>query len=266
MFKHHDSSPDELRRRDYASLAGILSVGAAVMGLIGYFAPGFPRYVGFTAAFLLGSWAANTFLLLLPPSRARDWIRAALLLPAEVVMLLLRVFMAFGTPVFLVVLLFVVVLSAIAFFTSFFTDVESIRWGVLYFAFVLTLIIAAYSGDRLLLPLRWHLRIESRESDKKIFADAQRALNLINFRRIGYLVTLAVYSAATCAQLVGAKLAPGFASLLNTSSAALLAFLAVDAYVTAFHPRLLKPREPLRFERSEKTTRDSAERSGLGGG
>jgi hypothetical protein len=266
MFKDHDSSPDQLRRRDYASLAGILSVGAAVMGLIGYFAPGFPRYLGFIAAFLLGSWAANTFLLLLPPSRARDWIRVAVLLPAEVVMLLIRASMAFGTPVLLVVLLFVVVLGVITFFTSFFADVGSIQWGVLYFAFVITLIIAAYSGDRLLLPLRWHLRIESRESDKELFADAQRALNLINFRRVGYLVTLAVYSAATCVQLIGVKLAPSVVSLLNTSSAALLAFLAVDAYVTAFHPRLLKPREPLRFERSENTTRNSAERNGLGEG
>jgi hypothetical protein len=221
------------------------------MGLIGYFAPGIPRYVGFTAAFVFGSWAANMFLLLLPPSRAREWIRVAVLLPAELMMLLLRVSMAFWTPIFLVALLFAIVLIVLTFFTSVFADVRAIYWGVLYFALVVTLTIAAYSGDRLLLPILWHLRIESRESDKEIFADAQRALKLINFRRLGYLVTLAVYSATACVQLVGAKLTPSLGSLLNTSSAALLAFLAVDAYVAAFHPRLLKPREPLRFDRSE---------------
>jgi hypothetical protein len=264
MHKHHDYSPDPLRQRDRIRLAGILSVGAIFIGMIGYFAPGFPRYVGFTAAFVFGSWAANTLLLLLPPSRARDWIRGAVLLPAEVIMLLLRIAMAVWTPFYVVFVLFVIVVATITLFTSFFADVGSVHWGVLYIALVVTLATAAYSGDRLLLPVRWFLRIESRDSDREIFADAQRALNLINFRRLGYLVTIAVYSATTCIQLVGIKLEPKFGSLLNTSTAALLAFLAVDAYVAAFHPNLLKPRESLRF--SKEATPQIPPNGAAGGG
>lgn len=243
--------------RELLLLSGLLSLSAALFWVIGLSAPNWTRFVGYGAAFVIASLATDLVLQLLPKSKPREWVRAIVALPAEILMLLVRIAMALWTPLFIVAGLLAIILAGLTAVVGTFAQVEPLNWALLYVSLVITVVIAAYSGDRLLLPLRWYFRIEGREVDKRLFRDSQRALSVINFRRLGYLLTILAYSLSACVDLAGIPVPQAARPVLDTATAALLGFLAVDAYVSAFHPWLLAPRAPLVFQPAPESEIDT---------
>jgi hypothetical protein len=245
-----------LQRRDRVVFGAVLLVAALLFGALGHFANTWARYIALGAAFMFGSWGIDFLLTALPRSRAREWIRTVVALPAAVLIVVLRVSMAISTPFFLVFLLFVLILTAYSLALRIFIPIQPFRLGVVYLALLSAISVAAYCGDRLLIPLRWYLRIEGRSSDRETFYDAQAAIRLINFRRLAYLLAIAMYSAASFVQLTGVQASLRLHSLISVSSITLIGFLAVDAYIAAFHKRLIEDRVPLEFERTVAVGRE----------
>lgn len=248
-----DPAGSEPNAQTGLSIRELLNLGmgfifiALPFAALGYFNETWIRYVALGVALIFASWGADFLLMTFPESRGRESIRALVALPAAMLAILIQVGMAISTPFVLVSLLFIFLLTLLSIIATTFAPVEPLRLGLIYLAALSAISIAAYSGDRLLIPLRWFLRLQNRPSDRAIFYEAQAALRLINFRRLAYIVAIAMYSVATFVQLTGLETIPKLQSLIDVAAVTLIGFLAVDAYIAAFHRQLIEGKPPLSF-------------------
>lgn len=200
---------------------------------------------------MFASWAVDFALQLLSPSRGREWLRWVFGTPAAVIMLLVTFGGAvLGVAMSLFVWFLAIMLPLITGARHAFPDLTT--QAPLYFVGLLALTtLAAYMNDRLLLPLKWFNYFSSGPADdiaRDTFGNSVVVVRLINFRRLAYILAIGAYFASLVAELSGVEFGHAIDSLPRVTTAALLAFLSVDAYVSAFHPSLVGWRPPLEYK------------------
>lgn len=120
----------------------------------------------------------------------------------------------------------------------------------LYVTFVSSLLLLAYWAPRILLPvIRWFLlRVEtnhtvsSAEYLPSIYNGTRFLLHKIDFRQIAYLLGTSIYIIGTLEQFAEVEVIddPTWLNIKSVALESLLAFIAIDAYVSAFHPDIIE--------------------------
>lgn len=219
--------------------AGTVAVGIAAGSSV-------QRWASFLFAYILISISLDYLLLLIPKSTLREILRFLVSLPLGVVMWCLGGVGFVLRIVISIVLLCVfcsvpvTLLLRVAFPHTEGTPVH------VYFILLLALTVAAYAQDRILWPLeKIHNPLGDPERRaRRDFAISARIIRAVNPRRLAYLFSFLTYLCTGVIKLANVKLSPSWLMLTSVAFEALVGFLAVDTYVSAFHPKLLQ-RRPL---------------------
>lgn len=219
--------------------AGIVAVGIAAGNNV-------QRWASFLFAYILISISLDYWLLSIPKSQLREILRFLVGLPLGVVMWCLGG-VSFVLRIILSIVLLYVFCSVPV--TLLFRVAFPLYEGTpvhVYFILLLALTVAAYAQDRILWPLE---KIQNPLGDpdrraRRDFAISARIIRTANPRRLAYLFSFLTYLCTVVIKLADVKLSPSWSMLTSVAFEALVGFLAVDAYVSAFHPKLLQ-RRPL---------------------
>jgi hypothetical protein len=222
-----------------------------VVGALGFLITTWERWlaVGFGAT--LVSLGLDLLLSLLPNSRPREIARTVIEIPAALFIVLVTAGSAVLNIGMSLGLLFMFLLLSSGLASHLLVPSSSAGPAQAYFALLATIAIAAYAGDRVLWPVKWMYYIGRGPHDKVAREGLHHStliIRLVNFRRLAYLIAIGVYAASVMVALAEIKLSATWQSAVFVSREALLAFLALDAYVAAFHGNLLKDRPPIAYE------------------
>lgn len=117
---------------------------------------------------------------------------------------------------------------------------------LVYASFTTTLVLLAYGGPRILLPIvRLFLPVHESDSEESLFPAVQFLLYKVHFRRRAYELGFIVFTLATIERIGHTTVAANevWKMIMDVSLEAFLTFIVIDQYVSSFIPRLITDEE-----------------------
>lgn len=244
----NNQGTNELSAGVAAGFGALIIFVAAISGAIAMFAQhSLAIWLGWILCALAGFIGLDLLATIIPWRWPRTFLRTISYVGMEVLGLLITTFGTIYNVAFALGLVFLGYALVIA-VAILLVGVAAPMTVIGYLAALGTIMTAAYGRDRVLLPIKGMYLISRGPDDSVAVQGIRTASTLIrriNFRRLAYQLAIIVYVASVVFRLSNLRLPGGWAGVRDVALEALLAFLALDAYIATFHPRLLKERKPL---------------------
>jgi hypothetical protein len=221
-----------------------------MIGAVGFFAHNWVSWLVLAVAIAFASAGLDFLIRLLPHSRTQDAIRTLVSIPAGIILLLVSIGHAVYGIVASIGVIFLIAFLVVAKISYWSFPATQAGPAHVYVALLITLTVSAYSQDRVLWPIKWLYFISRGRRDKIAQEGLELSaglIRLLNFRRFAYQLAFVTYVVSVVMRLAKVKLSPEWESLTSIALESLLGFLAIDAYVGAFHPQWPKPRSSITY-------------------